>query len=273
MEIKFLLKLSHKLYIFQCIIGLLDGFIMLPLYISMEYFENQAKCYVELVIFFGICNQCTLQMITLALLSVLRYYAISRQRNISGKRVILIYIILYTFAMCAFAIIIWKGDTLHPTLYMYISIFYAITNVILQVIIVSANVMLLKYVRAIKRENNVNNINIDYHKRAIKTILLLSISFISSTLPSAVNVCIYYYLLIIKENEKASAVKEGLQWTYMLFTLYSGINSVIYIFRTKTIVAYYKPIIMNYFVMCRAHCSCNHDLSEIRKREDISTAL
>ena len=58
----------------------------------------------------------------------------------------------------------------------------------------------------------------------------------------------------------------------MKFTLYSGINSVIYIFRCKNIVAYYKTIIINYFGICIAHCSCNQFM-EIRNKEKMFTAL
>ena len=60
------LKLSHKLYIFQCIIGLFHGFIMLPIYILTELFEIKVKYYMDIIIFFAICNQCILEMLTLA---------------------------------------------------------------------------------------------------------------------------------------------------------------------------------------------------------------
>ena len=43
--------------------------------------------------------------------------------------------------------------------------------------VVSANILLLKYVREIWKEN-MNDININYQKYAIRTILLLSISLI-----------------------------------------------------------------------------------------------
>ena len=266
------LKLSHKLYIFQCIIGLFDGFVMLPLYLSIESFENKVKCYMELITFFGICSQAVLQILTLVLMSVLRYYAISRQGNITGKRVMLTYIVLYTFSMCALSIIIWKGNKLHPTFQTYFAIFFAVLNVIVQVTVVTSNVMLLKYVRAMESENRGNNINVNYHKRAIKTILLLSISLTICAAPFAIITFIYTYMLLNGEHDYSDTLKESMQWSHMIGTLYSGINSVIYIFRCKNIVEYYKRIIMNYFVICRAHSSCN-GVTGIGNREEMTTAL
>ena len=241
---------------------------MLPVYLLIESFENEIKCYMELITLFGIFNQCIFHMLTLALLSVLRYYPISCQRNISGKRVILIYIIIFGSAVCAFSIIIWVGDISFAILYTYSSIFFAILNVIIQVIVVSSNVMLLKYVRTIESENRVNNIHINNHKRAINTILILSISLTICATPSAVISSINAYILLNGENDSSGALKECMNWSYMLFTLYSGINSIIYIFRSKIIVEYYKPIIMNYFTVFRENCLCNRNLSEIRKREE-----
>ena len=207
-------------------------------------------------------------MITLALLSILRYYVISINRNFSGQRVILTYILIYTVALSAFSIPIWRSDV--PFTILPISV--AIINFILQATVVVANVMLLIYVRAIENENDVNNINIDCHKRAIKTILLLSISFISCSSPSAIILAICAYLLLNGEYDSSDDLKECMQWSYLLFTLYSGINSVIYICRCKNIAAYYKHIIKNYFGVCAAYCSCNR-ITEIGNREEMSTTF
>ena len=258
------LKLSHKLYIFQCMIGLLDGFIMLPLFILIELLKNEAICYMELIILFGIINQGLLQMITLAILSILRYYAISCQRNISGQRVILIYILIYTVSLSAYSIPIWRSDISFSILFTCV----AIISVILQAAIVFANVRLLKYVKAVESENHVNNINIDFHKRAVKTILLLSISFISCTSPLSVTTSIYAYSLKNGEHDSSSVLNECMQLTFMLNTLYSGVNSVIYIFRSKNIVEYYNPIIKN----CIPYFSCNH-ITKTGNREEMSTEL
>ena len=222
----------------------------------------------EIIILFGIINQSLLQMITLALLSILRYYAISFHRTFSGQRVILTYTLIYTVALSAFSIPIWRSDI--PFTILPISV--ALIHFILQAAVVLANVMLLIYVRVIESENHVNNINIDCHKRAIKTILLLSISFISCASPSAVIVAIYAFLILKGEYDSSDDLKECMQLSYLLFTLYSGINSVIYICRCKNIVAYYKHIFMNYFGICRAYSSCSR-VTEIGNREEMSTTL
>ena len=117
----------------------------------------------ELIIFFGMINQGLLQMITLALLSFLWYYAISCQRTLWSAN----YILIYTVVVTIISITIWTSDLSIPILFVC----FAIIGVILQAAVVFANLMLLKYVRAIESENFMNNINIDFHKRAIKTIL------------------------------------------------------------------------------------------------------
>ena len=225
-------------------------------------------CYMELIILFALINQGLLQLITLAILSILRYYAISCQRNISGQRVILTYILIYTLSLSAYCIPIWRSDISFSIVFTCV----AIISIILQAAIVFANVLLLKYVRAVENENHVNNINVDFHKRAIKTILLLSISFICCTSPASVITSIYAYSLQNGPNYLYYVLNEGMQLTFLLNTLYSGVNSVIYIFRCKNIVEYCKYIIKNYFGICAAYCSRNR-ITEIANREEMSTVL
>ena len=199
---------------------------------------------------------------------MLRYYAISFQRTISGRRAILSYMLIYIVTLSTLSIAIWRTNLSISILFTCV----AIINVILQAAVVIANMMLLKYVRTMESENHVSNINIDFHKRAIKTILLLSISFISCTSPASVITSIYAYSLQNEEHDSSYVLNGCMQSAFMLYTLYSGINSVIYIFRCKNIVAYYKRISMNYFCTCSPHSSCSR-VTEIGNREEMSTAL
>ena len=52
----FTLKLSDKLYIYQCILGLFDGFFMLPLYSLTQILENEVRCPIALFTLFGIIH-------------------------------------------------------------------------------------------------------------------------------------------------------------------------------------------------------------------------
>ena len=240
----FTLKLSHKLYIYQCILGLFDGLVMLPLYLLTQTHENEVRCSIALLTLFGIIHQSLLELTTLALLSISRYYRISYHFSFSGKRVMFVYILTYAFTVGIASIMLWYRSIFDIKLLSYISIGLCIMNFILQTIIVSANILLLKYVRQIGKENTVNNINIDYQKHAIKTILLLSISLIICAFPTVIAVCISCYQRL-KEGKDLRVTHAYFQLAYILFTLFSGINSVIYIFRSKGIIVYYKAIILN----------------------------
>ena len=252
----FTLKLSHKLYLFQCILGLFDGVFILPLYLLTQILENEVRCSIALLTLFGIINQSLLELTTLALLSISTYYRISYHFSFSGKRVIFVYILTYAFTVCSASIMAWCRSISDIKLLSYIAIGLSIMNFMLQAIIVSANIFLLKYVRQIGKENTMNNINIDYQKHAIKTILLLSISLMICTFPTVITVCISSYQRLNEEND-LRVPHAYLQLSYIVFMLFSGINSVIYIFRSKEIIVYYKTIIMKNYerILCTNNVS------------------
>ena len=262
----FTLKLSHKLYIYQCILGLFDGLVMLPLYSLTQILENEVRCSIALLTLFGIIHQSLLELTTLALLSISRYYRISYHFSFSGKRVIFVYMLTYAFTVGIACIMVWYRSISDIKLLSYISIGLCIMNFMLQTIIVSANILLLKYVRQIGKENTMNNINIDYQKHAIKTILLLSISLIICAFPTVITVCISSYQRL-KEGNDLRVTHAYLQLAFILFTLFSGINSVIYIFRSKEIIVYYKAIILNNY----EHILCTNNVLEINTGEEMTT--
>ena len=260
------LKLSHKLYIYQCILGLFDGFFMLPLYLLTKILENEVRCSIALLALFGIIHQSLLELTTLALLSISRYYRISFHFSFSGKRVIFVYILTYAFTIGIASTMVWYRSTSDIKLLSYISIGLCIMNFMLQTIIVSANIFLLKYVKQIGKENTVNNINIDYQKHAIKTILLLSISLIICAFPTVIIVFISSYQRL-KEGSDLRVTHAYLQLSYIVFMLFSGINSVIYIFRSKEIIVYYKAFILKNYE--RIVCTSNG--SGINTGEEMNT--
>ena len=86
-KVNFNLKMSHKLYILQGILGLVNGGIILPLYILTQSLPNESRCVIAFSTLFGVVYLNLLEMITLALLSTIRYYAVKYQRNFSGRKV------------------------------------------------------------------------------------------------------------------------------------------------------------------------------------------
>ena len=251
-KVNFSLKMSHKLYILQGILGLVNGGIILPLYILTESLPSESRCFIALATFFGDVYMNLLEMITLALLSTIRYYAVASQRNFSGCKVIFIVILTSIVALIECVSLTWSRKTLNVKALAYLSILFSISYIISQIVVISANALLLRYVKQIANESGMNGININYQQRATKTVLLLSISFILCTSPSVTTTCVSAFMLL-KNGEVTFAIYLFMQWTYLLFVLYSGINAVVFITRTKEITDYYIDVIQKHYVCSRLH--------------------
>ena len=233
------LQLCHKLYIYQCILGLFDGFFMLPLYSLTQILENEVRCSIALLTLFGIIHQSLLELTTLALLSISRYYRISYHFSFSGKRVMFVYILTYAFTVGIASIMVWYRSISDIKILAYISIGLCIMNFMLQAIIVSANILLLKYVRQIGEENIMNNINIDYQKYAIKTILLLSISLIICAFPTISAVCISSYQRL-KEGKTYVLPMHTCNWLIFYLRSFRELIQLFTSFAEKTLLSIIK---------------------------------
>ena len=89
-------KIPHKLYIFQCIVGTTDAIILILIQSSL-YEQYMDPCTRDSVSLFGTFQQMNLEIITLALIAVVRYQAI-KMRHISGHK--LVAAITATFTYC-----------------------------------------------------------------------------------------------------------------------------------------------------------------------------
>ena len=251
-KVNFNLKMSHKLYILQGILGLVNGCIILPLYIVTESLPSESSCFKALATLFGVVYLNLMEIITLVLLSTIRYYAVTSQRNFSGRKVIFIGILTSIVALIECVSLIWSREASNVNASAYLSILFSITYIISQIVVISANSLLLRYVKTIASESGMNGINITYQQRATKTVLILSISFILFTFPSVTTACLSAFIRL-RNGEVAFAIKLSMQWTYLLFVLYSGFNAVIFITRTKEITDYYIKIIKRNCICSRSH--------------------
>ena len=85
------LKTSHKPYIFQCITGLIDGCLILPLHMATQLATN--KCIFIVITLSMMGYQNILDIVTIALLSLAtRYYAVTSQRNLTSCKIILVFL-------------------------------------------------------------------------------------------------------------------------------------------------------------------------------------
>ena len=193
-KVNFSLKMSHKLYILQGILGLVNGCVILPLYIITEILPNESRCFIALATLFGVVYLNLLELITLALLSTIRYYAVKSQRNFSGRKVIFVVVLTSFVALIQCVSLIWSRKTSNVNASAYLSILFSISYIISQIVVISANALLLRYVKKIANESGMNGININYQQRATKTVLLLSVSFILCTFPSVTTACVSAFI-------------------------------------------------------------------------------
>ena len=245
-------NVSQIIYILQGILGLVTGGVLLPLYLLTEILPSEFRCFIALATLFGVVYLNLLEIITLALLSTVRYYAITSQRKFSGCKVISIVMLTSIVALIESVSLIWSRQTSNVNVSAHLSILFSITYIISQIVVISANALLLRYVKKIANESGMNGINFNYQQRATKTVLLLSISFILCSFPSVTTACISAFIRL-KYGEVTFVIKLFMQWTYLLFVLYSGINAVIFLTRTKEITDYYIDIIQKHNVCSRTH--------------------
>ena len=259
-KVNFSLKMSHKLYILQGILGLVNGCVILPLYIVTEILPSESRCFIALATLFGVVYLNLLEIISLALLSTIRYYAITSQRKFSGRKVISIVVLTSMVALIESVSLIWSLEASNVNVYGYLSILFSITYIVSQIVVISANVLLLRYVKEIVNESGMNAINLNYQQRATETVLLLSLSLILCTSPSVTVACVSAFIRL-KNGEITFLIKLFMQWTYLLFVLYSGINAVIFITRTKEITDYYIDVIKKHYICSRSHNLTDANLS------------
>ena len=164
-KVNFSLKMSHKLYILQGILGLVNGGIILPLYILTQSLPHVSRCVIALATIFGAVYLSLLEMITLVLLSTIRYYAVTSQRNLSGRKVIFIVISTSIVALIESVTLIMSQVTSNVKASVYVSIMFSITYIISQIVVISANALLLRYIKTTASESGMNGINFNYQQR------------------------------------------------------------------------------------------------------------
>ena len=64
-----------------------------------------------------------------------------------------------------------------------------------------------------------------------------------------------------------------MQWTYLLFVLYSGFNAVIFITHTKEITDYYINIMQKHCICSRSHNITGVNLKRPGSSNEVSTNL
>ena len=109
-------------------------------------------------------------------------------------------------------------------------------------VIVYANMMLLKHIHIAARRSRRNNIPVSYQNNATITVLLLSLTFFVCLLPALICLVIIGYQL--SAQQPLDDVFAAIPWSYAAFFSYSGLNSAIYVVRTRQVRLYYNNVIL-----------------------------
>ena len=199
------------------------------IYILTQSLPSESRCIIASTTLFVVVYLSLLEMVTLALLSTIRYYAVTSQRNLSGRKVIFIAMFTLIVAFIASVTLILCHVTSNIKDLAYVSILFSITYIIYQIVVISASVLLLRYVKTTANESGMNGINFNYQQRATKTVLLLSTSFMLCTFPSVTAQSVSSFIRL-KKGEVTFVAQLSLQWSYLLFVLFLGINLVMQLY-------------------------------------------
>ena len=127
-------------------------------------------------------------------------------------------------------------------IHAYFLITFGISNVITQIVIMVMNLKLLRYLKDLRNKNSAAK------QRGVKnckkyvtvTILLISITIIVCALPGVVIYFIYAVLMLSKNYTLLENLKVINPWLHLPVLINSGLNSLIYTTRTKSIRRYYR---------------------------------
>ena len=172
-----------------------------------------------------------LDIVTIALLSLARYYAFTSQRNLTSCKIILVFVTASIIAIISSILLLWSA-TINIKSYAYMTLLYATGAIVLQTVIVSSNIMLLQKINKIAQMSRTCNINIDYQKGVTRTVLLISISLTVCILPVVISLYVSSFIQL-KNGDTTVIIYPYLQYSYWIFILNSGINAVIYLSRSK----------------------------------------
>ena len=221
--------LSHTLLFFQCLVDFGNAIVVTPVQLVAFKLSASGPCFIAVLNAFVSNFTPAIAVLTLWLLIIIRYYKIARGRDISRKHV---------YAGIAFALVSEAGISFWYAFVIYRYdrkqhiIFNVITGTVLATCLMTTTICNIKLYLYIKGAAN----NIRGHCSQAsrdetdisRTILIMSTTMILCFIPITIVLFISAYLLL-----NGTDISYVILWPYSLILINSGLNSMIFISRTK----------------------------------------
>jgi len=231
-NVKFLLW--QKLLFFLCLIDSWSGFITIPVQIYMVTEGSNATC-LELAIQ-GFSNALTPMMscVMMSLIAAVRYFNITHNETFKNYSTNIVIVLLLVACILSVAVALWHSfNTLSYNLRNQ-GIFYVVVGLLLLIFLITSvvmNVQLSKYIQMVSSDKVLNKSKRD-QQRVSKTILLMSSSSILIYFPSGI-VWLTSGVYLMITNKDSIYIRFLIPWLHTLSVANSGINSLIYLVRTR----------------------------------------
>ena len=231
----------QKLMFFQNLVDLSIGFLVAPYQILLLVLSIKTPC-VLLVFNSAIIGfNGVLTITTLTIISVIRYFAVTRIKPLHFVAVAILINIAFIFSA---GMSVWYGWITLKNDKILLGWFYIFASamvIFLFIVLFICNVRLLLNVkRRTRRISQIKKGN-TYQDDLSKTIRLMCITLILCYLPAVIVFGVSGYLFIATDF-KVATLNIYITWSYLIVMLNSGFNSVIYSSRTTALRNFYKQL-------------------------------
>ena len=239
------MSIPKKMYFSSAVCGILTG-LSLPFYtFSMLNLEN--GCLYEKISDAILNFTVFLDFGKLISIGIVRFISLKwpLKRLVTKKILFVIWFMEIAVAAASTFLYSYGGlaavDTSFIKMYQNFTRFYGLTSG--GCILLTFMLTLLLWLTLQKKPTIVNNTVAGYKKKASKRIVIIAFAYIACNIP----LCIICF--VIFESPEKDYIKDPLlisrrqimtNWFYSLVTLYSGLNSCIYMWMDKKIVVFYK---------------------------------
>lgn len=239
------LSLSKKLFLCQSFSDLVTGILTVPIQIGMVINGSKSNCtLVSIQAFFNAFSP-SLSMMLLMVISLFRYALITKNSKAmkltspsAVKFILIIQVLISLCYACWYCYISRLTRQLHHVIFLIFSSVYVICIVTGMIVI---NLRLLFHINktsknsALRQNSNI----VQYHTKATKTILIITVVAILCYLPLIV-LFPFVGFLIVTNDPRSHYYNYMLPWAHAPIVYNSGINSIVYISRNGGVLKYIK---------------------------------
>jgi len=231
------LSYVQKLFVYQSCIDLLVGLIPIPIQI-VYIFKGLSCVFMSTLMAFG-CILLTNDSLIFLTISLLRFFAITKPLKSINYKMVTIYVVcqqLASFLITCYVFYVYLTST---TLAQYKEIWYV--PIPFQIIINSITVMFVMICLQFVKRGNSSTIHHQRHSKSIKTLLIIGLTMLVLIIAQSTTyvVLFQHFKKSLASYKELESIVKWIDIAVISTTLGPGLNSVIYISRSKKLRRFY----------------------------------